>query len=83
MPRQVWVDRSACGSCRVCTDIAPNTFALDEEHELSYVVNPGGDPGNVIQDAIDSCPELCIHWVDEWDGIDPSQVSYPQPITPP
>ena len=55
------VDQSLCISCGLCADTAPNTFKLDE-HSLSTVIDPHGDPEDLIQEAIDSCPVSCISW---------------------
>ena len=55
------VDQTLCISCGLCTEIAPNTFELDQNN-LSYVINPSGDPADVIQEAIDNCPVEAISW---------------------
>ncbi|MGA2193387.1 MAG: ferredoxin [Nitrospirota bacterium] len=55
------VDKTACTSCGLCTEIAPNTLRLDKD-DLADVYNPAGDPEDVIQEAIDSCPVEAISW---------------------
>ena len=57
----VFVDQSACTSCKLCNEELPQVFAMDEE-DLAYVHNPAGAEHEEIQDAIDSCPGECIHW---------------------
>lgn len=64
MAKKLVVDQSICTSCGLCAELAPNTFALDDD-ELSYVVNQEGDPPDVIEEAIESCPVECIHWEEE------------------
>lgn len=53
------VDKKCCIGCQTCTEIAPETFAMDEEGR-AYVKNPKGNKPEEIQDAIDSCPVGCI-----------------------
>lgn len=55
------VDAACCTSCGLCTELAPHTFALNDD-EIAYVINPAGDPASDIQEAIDSCPVECISW---------------------
>jgi ferredoxin len=55
------VDISTCIGCGVCAEIAPATFDMDRER-LARVLNPDGDPEEVIQKAIDDCPVAAISW---------------------
>jgi ferredoxin len=55
------VDQTLCISCGLCSEIAANTFELDENN-LSHVIDPQGDPEELIQEAIDSCPVDAISW---------------------
>ena len=55
------VDKSICTSCGLCSEIAANTFKLDSD-DLAEAYNPKGDPEDVIQEAIDSCPVEAISW---------------------
>ncbi|MDA8166128.1 MAG: ferredoxin [Desulfobacteraceae bacterium] len=64
MARAPVVDQTLCISCGLCTEIAGGTFELDENN-LSRVIDPTGDPEEVIQDAIDSCPVEAISWCEE------------------
>jgi ferredoxin len=58
------VDQACCTSCGLCTELAPNTFALNED-EIAYVTDPAGDPADDIQEAIDGCPAECISWKED------------------
>jgi len=58
------VDKNLCTSCGLCTEIAPNTLKLDND-DLAEVYNPAGDPEDVIQEAIDSCPVEAISWKED------------------
>jgi ferredoxin len=58
------VNKSLCTSCGLCTEIAPNTIKLDKD-DLAEVYNPTGDPEDVIQEAIDSCPIEAISWKED------------------
>lgn len=61
--RGVYVDEVTCIGCKNCAHVAPNTFAIEPEHGRSRVFSQNGDDEAVIQEAIDTCPVDCIHWV--------------------
>ncbi|MEM6447400.1 MAG: ferredoxin, partial [Cyanobacteria bacterium P01_D01_bin.123] len=56
-----------CIGCSHCVYVARNTFFLEEEYGMARVMQQDGDPESVIQEAIDTCPVDCIHWVDYTD----------------
>lgn len=60
----VYVDEVTCIGCRHCAHVARNTFYIEPEHGRSRVVRQDGDSEDLIQEAIDTCPVDCIHWVD-------------------
>ncbi len=60
----VYVDEITCIGCKHCAHVARNTFYMEEDHGRSRVFRQDGDPEEVIQEAIDTCPVDCIHWVD-------------------
>lgn len=60
----VYVDEITCIGCKHCAHIARNTFYMEPDHGRSRVYNQDGDPEDVIQEAIDTCPVDCIHWLD-------------------
>ncbi len=57
------VDADLCTGCELCVDIAPNTFELNDEG-IVVVIDPEGDDGDAIQEAIDSCPVEAISWAE-------------------
>ncbi len=59
----VWVDEAVCIGCRYCTHVASNTFMLEESWGRSRAIRQDGDTTERIQEAIDTCPVDCIHWV--------------------
>ena len=61
--KAVWVDESICIGCRYCAHVATNTFVLDTEWGRSRAIRQDGDSTELIQEAIDTCPVDCIHWV--------------------
>ena len=61
--KAVWVDESACIGCRYCAHVATNTFIVDEDFGRSRALRQNGDTPEIIQEAIDTCPVDCIHWV--------------------
>jgi len=60
----VYVDELTCIGCKHCTHTAQNTFSIEPEHGRARVIRQDGDTEEVIQEAIDTCPVNCIHWVD-------------------
>ncbi|WP_448560722.1 ferredoxin [Trichothermofontia sp.] len=60
----VYVDEITCIGCKHCAHVARNTFYIEPEYGRSRVVRQDGDPEDLIQEAIDTCPVDCIHWVD-------------------
>ncbi len=61
--KAIWVDESKCIGCRYCAHVATNTFIVDEEYGRSRAVRQDGDSFETLQEAIDTCPVDCIHWV--------------------
>ncbi|MEB3292863.1 MAG: ferredoxin [Synechococcales bacterium] len=59
----VYVDELTCIGCRYCAHVARNTFYIEPDYGRSRVINQDGDPEDLIQEAIDTCPVDCIHWV--------------------
>ncbi|MDJ1168200.1 ferredoxin [Roseofilum sp. BLCC_M154] len=60
----VYVDEVTCIGCKHCAHVARNTFYIEDEYGRSRVIRQDGDPEELIQEAIDTCPVDCIHWVD-------------------
>ena len=61
--KAVWVDEATCIGCKYCVHVASNTFIVDEDYGRSRAVRQNGDTLDTIQEAIDTCPVDCIHWV--------------------
>lgn len=60
----VYVDEVTCIGCKHCAHVARNTFYIEPDYGRSRVLRQDGDSEEVIQEAIDTCPVDCIHWVD-------------------
>ncbi|WP_392535166.1 ferredoxin [Nostoc sp. C117] len=60
----VYVDEITCIGCKHCAHVARNTFYIEPDYGRSRVVRQDGDAQDIIQEAIDTCPVDCIHWVD-------------------
>lgn len=60
----VYVDEVTCIGCKNCVHVAPNTFYIEEQFGRSRVYNQNGDIEEIVQEAIDTCPVDCIHWLD-------------------
>ncbi|MDP5016070.1 ferredoxin [Anabaena sp. UHCC 0187] len=63
----VYVDEITCIGCKHCAHVARNTFFIEEDYGRSRVIRQDADTEEVIQEAIDTCPVDCIHWVDYTD----------------
>lgn len=63
----VYVDEITCIGCKHCAHVARNTFYIEPDYGRSRVIRQDGDAEEVIQEAIDTCPVDCIHWVDYTD----------------
>lgn len=61
--KAVWVDEAVCIGCRYCAHVATNTFVVESDWGRSRAVRQDGDSTERIQEAIDTCPVDCIHWV--------------------
>ena len=72
--KAVWVDEAKCIGCKYCVHVASNTFIVDEFHGRSRAVRQDGDNIDLIQEAMDTCPVDCIHWVnfEELDSLEDS-----------
>jgi ferredoxin len=61
--KAVWVDEAVCIGCRYCAHVATNTFVVEADWGRSRAIRQDGDSTERIQEAIDTCPVDCIHWV--------------------
>jgi ferredoxin len=59
--RAVTVDRDLCVGSTLCTQIAPQIFALDPEGRSSVIGDPCNTP-ELAQDAEDNCPVGAIRF---------------------
>ena len=60
----VYVDEVTCIGCKHCAHVARNTFYIEPDYGRSRVVRQDGDSEDLVQEAIDTCPVDCIHWMD-------------------
>jgi ferredoxin len=60
----VYVDEITCIGCKHCAHVARNTFYIEPDYGRSRVYRQDGDSEDLVQEAIDTCPVDCIHWVD-------------------
>ena len=61
--KAVWVEEAVCIGCRYCAHVASNTFVVEPDWGRSRAIRQDGDSTERIQEAIDTCPVDCIHWV--------------------
>jgi ferredoxin len=62
-PEFVFVDEFTCIGCRNCNNVCSATFMMEEEWGRARVRQQGVDGVDSLQEAIDTCPVSCIHWV--------------------
>lgn len=60
----VYVDELTCIGCLHCAHVARNTFYIEPDYGRSRAIRQDGDSEELVQEAIDTCPVDCIHWVD-------------------
>jgi len=58
-PRAAAVDRDLCIGAANCEYWAPNTFEVDDDAK-SVVINPSGDPPDLLERALQGCPSSAI-----------------------
>ncbi|PNW87993.1 hypothetical protein CHLRE_01g009900v5 [Chlamydomonas reinhardtii] len=60
---RVFVDEFSCIGCRNCNAVCPKTFGMEEDYGRARVMLQDADSEAKLQEAIDTCPVSCIHWV--------------------
>jgi ferredoxin len=61
MNEQFYIDEEECIACGSCAEICPDCFRLEEGMRVAEVV--GFDcEGELIEEAMETCPAQCIHW---------------------
>ena len=60
----VYVDEPVCIGCTHCAHVARNTFYIEPDYGRARVIRQDGDPEELIQEAMDTCPVNCIHQLD-------------------
>ncbi|XP_065852090.1 chaperone protein dnaJ C76, chloroplastic [Euphorbia lathyris] len=56
-----FVDEFSCIGCKNCVNVNPDVFSIEEDFGRARVYNQCGN-GELVQQAIESCPVDCIHW---------------------
>jgi len=62
--KAIWVDESNCIGCQYCVHVANNTFIVDEDLGRARVIRQNGYTLETVQEAMDTCPVDCMHWVE-------------------
>jgi ferredoxin len=62
--KSLYVDEAACIGCLHCANVARNTFYIEPDYGRSRAIRQDGDTPELVQEAIETCPVNCIHWVD-------------------
>lgn len=70
LARFTYVDEDTCIGCKNCAFVARNTFFMEDSFSgKARVFHQGGDSEDLIDEAIDSCPVNCIHYVSHEDLV--------------
>lgn len=70
LARFTYVDEDTCIGCRNCAYVARSTFFMEDSFAgKARVYNQGGDSDDLIEEAIDTCPVNCIHYVSHEDLV--------------
>jgi len=64
MDRLVYIDTDECIGCESCVELCPEVFGFNYDEEKAEVILPEGGPEECIEEAMDACPEECIHFQD-------------------
>ena len=62
--KAIWVDEANCIGCQYCVHVANNTFIVDEDLGRARVIRQNGDTLETVQEAMNTCPVDCMHWVE-------------------
>jgi len=65
---RIEIDRDNCSSCEQCVSEAPATFGMDDDG-IAVVIDPEGDPPDVILAAAENCPVEGIVLYDAETGV--------------
>ena len=58
--KKLVIDEQICIGCGSCAVLAPKTFIMDDNIGKAKVIEPQGDDGATIKNAIDNCPVAAI-----------------------
>ena len=67
MTLDVRVERARCIGSKCCTHAAPGVFKLGKDN-IAMVVDPGGEPPEVVRMAAEDCPTGAITVVESAGG---------------
>lgn len=63
--RAVFVDESTCIGCRMCVNLAAETFGTESMYGRARVHSQWANEEDDVKAAVESCPVDCIHFVDK------------------
>ncbi|MDK9702652.1 MAG: 2-oxoacid:acceptor oxidoreductase family protein [Sulfuritalea sp.] len=66
----VWIETPECTACDECINLAPKTFAYNDQ-KLAVVINPKGAKFADIVKAAEKCTAGCIHPGTPWNMSEP------------
>jgi pyruvate-ferredoxin/flavodoxin oxidoreductase len=66
----VWIETPECTACDECINIAPKTFAYNDQ-KLAIVINPKGAKFADIVKSAEKCTAGCIHPGTPWNMSEP------------
>ena len=66
----VWIETPECTACDECVNLAPKTFAYNDEHK-AIVIDPRGSRFADLVKAAEKCTAGCIHPGTPWNKAEP------------
>jgi len=62
---KVRVDKEVCSGDGICAELCPAVFKMNDDDQADVIVDVvPAEEEDAVQEAIESCPEECIHIVE-------------------
>jgi ferredoxin len=62
MARSIIIDVYECNGCGSCVEICPEVFAMDEDGEKAFLIDPDAEVTDKVEEAAAYCAQKCIYF---------------------
>jgi len=62
MAKSIVIDVYECNGCGSCVEICPEVFAMDEDGEKAYLIDPDAEVTDKVEEAAAYCAQKCIYF---------------------